>query len=160
GPLTALTFVLTIEDPSKFEKSRNVGPYLGLTPGERQSGESNPEQHITKAGDAHLRRLLVQCTHHILGPRGIDSDIRRHGMKRAARVGQAARRKAVTAVARILAAPLHDLWVNEQGYEPLHKGNPGQAPTPPAAQPETLEPHDHHRSPERRPTPQERVTAN
>jgi transposase len=61
GPLTALTYVLTIEDPGRFSRSRMVGAYVGLVPGRRQSGDRDPQLHITRAGDRMLRRLLVEC---------------------------------------------------------------------------------------------------
>ena len=52
GPLTALTFVLTLEDPYRFEKSRSVGAYLGLVPTRDQSGDTDPrEKRISKEGD-------------------------------------------------------------------------------------------------------------
>ena len=54
GPLTALTFVLTIEDPLRFEKSRSVGAYLGLVPARDQSGERDPKKRISKEGDEML----------------------------------------------------------------------------------------------------------
>jgi transposase len=68
GPLTALTFVLTLEDPYRFEKSRSVGAYLGLVPARDRSGESDPQKRISKEGDEMLRRLLVGSAHYILGP--------------------------------------------------------------------------------------------
>lgn len=126
GPITALSFVLTIDDPYRFGKSREVGPYLGLTPGQKQSGESDPQQRITKAGDVHLRKLLVQCAHFILGPFGSDSDLRRHGEKLAARGGPAAKKKALTAVARKLAVLLHHLWISGEVYEPLRNSKQAQ----------------------------------
>lgn len=82
--------------------AREVGPYLGLTPGERQSGDNSPQQRMTKQGDVHLRRLLVQCSQYILGPKGGDCDLRRHGEKLLARGGAHAKQKALTAVARKL----------------------------------------------------------
>jgi transposase len=83
GTLTALTFVLTLEDPYRFEKSRSVGAYsLGLVPAKDQSGERDPrEKRISKEGDEMLRRLLVSGAHYILGPFGHDSDLWRHGEK-------------------------------------------------------------------------------
>ncbi len=57
GPLTALAFVLTVEDPNRFETSRAVGAYLGLVPGQHQSGDSEPQQRISKRGDEMTRRL-------------------------------------------------------------------------------------------------------
>lgn len=125
GPLTALAFVLTLEDPSRFGTSRSVGAYLGLTPGRDQSGESDPQQRISKKGDAMLRRLMVSCAHYVLGPFARDSDLRRHGEKIAERGGKHAKNRATVAVARKLAVLLHRLWVTGEAYEPLH--NAGHA---------------------------------
>src|SRR6202167_2979237 len=79
GTLIALTFLLTLEDPHRFRKSRDVGSYLGLQPGRRNSGQSEPQMHISKEGDPYLRTLLVQGAQHILGPFGGDCDLRRWG---------------------------------------------------------------------------------
>src|SRR2546421_4507347 len=88
GTLIALTFLLTLEDPHRFRKSRDVGCYLGLQPGRRNSGQSEPQMRISKEGDPYLRTLLVQGAHHILGPFGADSDLRRWGLKLAERGGR------------------------------------------------------------------------
>jgi transposase len=109
GPLTALTFVLTIEDPYRFEKSRSVGAYLGLVPARDQSGERDPQRRISKEGDEMLRKLLVGSAHYILGPFGSDSDLRRHGEKIAARGGKNSKKRAAVAVARKLSVLLHRL---------------------------------------------------
>ena len=120
GPLTALTFVLTLEDPYRFEKSRSVGAYLGLVPATDQSGDRDPrEKRISKEGDEMLRKLLVPSAHYILGPFGSDSDLRRHGEKIASRGGKNAKKRAAVAVARKLAVLLHSLWVSAEVYEPL-----------------------------------------
>ena len=119
GDLIALGYVLTIEDPHRFKKSRDVGCFVGLQPGRRNSGESEPQMHITKEGDRYLRTLLVQGAHYILGPFGEDSDLRRWGQKLAERGGKKAKRRAVVAVARKLAVLLHRLWVSGEVYEPL-----------------------------------------
>lgn len=119
GPLTALAFVLVIEDPERFRKSREVGPYLGLVPRQSQSGEQAPQLPITKAGDPLLRRLLVQSAHYILGPFGPDSELRRWGLRLAGAGSSRARRRAVVAVARKLAVLLHRLWVTGEVYQPL-----------------------------------------
>jgi transposase len=119
GALTSLTFVLTLEDPRRFEKSRSVGAYLGLVPGKDQSGESDPGKRISGEGDEMLRRLLVGSAHYILGPFAPDSDLRGHGQKIASRGGNA-KKRAVVAVARKLAVVLHRLWVTGECYEPLH----------------------------------------
>ena len=119
GPVTALTFVLTVEDPSRFARSRDVGPYLGLVPDQQASGERDPELHISKQGDRDLRSLLVQCAHYILSRRGEDSRVRRWGLALAERGGKNAKKRAVVAVARKLAVLLHRLWVTGESYEPL-----------------------------------------
>jgi transposase len=119
GSLTALTFVLTLEDPSRFEKSRCVGAYLGLVPATEKSGERDPQKRISKEGDEMLRKLLVGSAHYILGPFGSDSDLRRHGEKIASRGGKNAKKRAVVAVARKLAVLLHSLWITAEVYEPL-----------------------------------------
>ena len=119
GPLTALSYVLTVEDPERFKSSRAVGPYLGLRPRQSQSGEQDPELRITKAGDTDLRRLLVGSAHYILGPFGPDTDLRRWGLALAARGRKNAKKRAVVAVARKLAVLLHRLWVTAEVYEPL-----------------------------------------
>jgi transposase len=119
GPLTALTFVLTLEDPYRFEKSRSVGAYLGLVPASDQSGDRDPQKRISKEGDEMLRRLLVGSAHYILGPFGSDSDLRRHGEKIASRGGKNAKKRAAVAVARKLSVLLHSLWMSGEVYEPL-----------------------------------------
>lgn len=120
GPITALSFVLVLEDPGRFEASRSVGAYLGLAPGQDQSGESDPQQRISKRGDEMLRKLLVQGAHYLLGPFAKDSDLRRHGEKIAGRGGKNAKRRAVVAVARKLSVLLHRLWVTGETYQPLY----------------------------------------
>jgi transposase len=119
GPLTSLAFVLVIGDPTRFRHSRSLGSYVGLTPASEQSGESDPQLGITKAGNAFLRRLLVNSAQYTLGPFGEDSALRRFGLARMARGGQNAKRRAVVAVARKLAVLLHRLWVTGRAYEPL-----------------------------------------
>jgi transposase len=123
GPLTALTFVLTLEDPYRFAKSRSVGAYLGLVPAMDQSGDRDPQKRISKEGDQMLRRLLVSCAHYVLGPFGSDSDLRRHGEKIASRGGKNAKKRAVVAVARKLAVLLHSLWTSAEVYEPLRNAH-------------------------------------
>ena len=119
GTLVALTFVLTLEDPARFRKSREVGCYIGARPRRSQSGESNPQLGITKEGDQYLRTLLVNSAQYILGQFGPDTDVRRWGLKLCARGGSNARKRAVVAVARKLSVLLHRLWVSGEVYEPL-----------------------------------------
>jgi transposase len=120
GTLTALTFVLTLEDPGRFEESWRVGAYLGLVLSKDQSGERDSQKRISREGDEMLRRLLVGSAHYILGPFGEDCDLRRHGLKVAGgAVAKNARKRAVVAVARKLSVLLHRLWVSGEVYEPL-----------------------------------------
>ena len=119
GPITALTFVLTIEDPGRFPKNREVGAYLGLVPRQRESGERAPQLGIGKSGDAGLRRLLVQAAHYILGPFGPDTDLRRWGERYAGTGARNAKKRAIVAVARRLAVLLLALWKSGEVYEPL-----------------------------------------
>ncbi len=121
GPLTALTYVVTLGDPQRFTKSRDVGCYLGLTPSQRQSGDQDPQLRISKAGDPYLRSLLVQCAHTLLRDHAPDSALRRWGLRLCARGGKNAKKRAVVAVARKLAVLLHRLWVTGEHYRP----NPG-----------------------------------
>jgi len=121
GPLTALAFVLLIEDPTRFRKSRDVGPYFGLVPRLDDSGDATPQLRISKAGDEFGRRLLVSAAHYILGPFGPACDLRRHGTAIALRGGKNAKKRAVIAVARKLAVVLHQLWVSHAAYDPDHQ---------------------------------------
>jgi transposase len=118
GPLTSLAFVLLIEDPHRFRKSRDVGPYFGLVPRLDDSGDSTPQLRISKAGDEFGRRLLVSAAQYILGPFGPECDLRRYGMAIAQRGGKNAKKRAVVAVARKLAVLLHQLWVSQATYDP------------------------------------------
>ena len=115
GPITALTFVLTIENPGRFPQNREVGAYLGLVPRQRDSGERAPQLGIGKSGDAGLRRLLVQAAHYILGPFGPDSDLRRWGERYAGTGAGNAKKRAVVAVARRLAVLLLALVEDRRG---------------------------------------------
>ena len=121
--MIALTFVLTVEDPERFQKSRDVGCYIGLRPKRSESGESQPQLRITKEGDIYLRKMLVQGAHCILSQRGPDTDLKRWGLKLAERGSKNAKKRAIAAVARKLAVLLHRLWVTGEVYEPLRNSN-------------------------------------
>jgi transposase len=119
GPLTALYFVLKIEDPKRFNNVRDVGAYAGLCPRRDQSGQSDPQLRISKCGDAYLRRLLVSAAQYILGPFGPKSALREYGLMLAADGTARARKRAVVAVARKLCVLLLSLWKNQSRYEPF-----------------------------------------
>lgn len=120
GPVTALAFVLLIEDPRRFAKSREVGAYFGLVPRLDESSQSEPQLRITKAGDPLGRRLLVSAAQYILGPFGEECDLRRYGQAIALRGGKNAKKRAAVAVARKLAVIMHSLWISQVDYDPHH----------------------------------------
>jgi transposase len=121
GLICSLTYVLTLEEPQRFRRSRAVGAYLGLVTSQRQSGEQQPQLHITKTGDVALRSVLVQSAQYILGPYGPDCDLRRWGLKLAGQGNKSRRKKAVIAVTRKLSVLLHHLWLTGEVYEPLRQ---------------------------------------
>jgi len=130
GTLTTLAYVLTIEDPSRFPKARVVGSYLGLRPRQKDSGDKQPQLHITKAGDKLLRGLLVECAHYMLSSRGADTDLKRWGLALAERGGKGAKKRAIVAVARKLSVLLLHLWVTGEKYEPLSNATRRGDPVP------------------------------
>ena len=123
GPVTALAYILTIGDPHLFSNNRKVGKYLGLTPKKDESGESNPQLRITRAGNKYTRSLLICCAHYILGRFGPDSDLRSYGMRIAARGGKNAKKRAAVAVARKLSVLLLSLWKSGEEYQPFQNKN-------------------------------------
>lgn len=121
GLICSLTYVLTLEEPGRFRRSRSVGAYLGMVARQRQSGEQKPQLGITKAGDVALRSVLVQAAQYVLGRYGPDSDLRRWGLKLAGEGNKSRRKQAVIAVARKLSVLLHHLWSSGEVYEPLRQ---------------------------------------
>jgi len=120
GRLTAMTFVLTLGRAERFAHSREVAGFLGLRPKQRQSGTRDPQLGITKSGDGYMRKLLVQCAHHVLGHWGKDSALRRWGLAKA-QGGKKATLRAIVAVARKLSVLLHRLWASGEFYKPFPK---------------------------------------
>jgi len=126
GPVISLGFALVVEDPQRFAHNRDVGPFAGLAPRRGQSGAQDPQLGITKAGNAFLRRLLVQAAQYILGNRNQkDSELRQWGLKLAGPVDQNGKhnrrlkKRAVIAVARKLAVLLCALWRDGVLYDPF-----------------------------------------
>ena len=119
GVLTATTFLLTLGRQERFAHSRDVGSFLGLRPRQKQSGERDPQLGISKGGDKYLRKLLVQCAHHILGHFGKDSALRQWGLSKSD--GSASKKRAVIAVARKLAVLLHRMWRTGEVFKPFPK---------------------------------------
>jgi transposase len=109
GPLTALAFRATIDQPNRFRKSRDVGPHLGLTPRRYQSGETDVQGAISRCGDELARTALYEAAHSLLIRSTKWSALRAWGMSIAKRRGMA---RARVAVARKLAVILHRMWVD------------------------------------------------
>ena len=89
-------------------------------PRQHESGDAAPQLRITKAGNEHLRRLLVSSAQYILGHYGDDCDLKRFGERISTNGGKAAKKRAAVAVARKLSVLLHKLWRTGQVYEPFH----------------------------------------
>lgn len=121
GPITALCFVLVIEDPHRIDRTRDVGAYLGLVPKRDQSGRVDKELSISKCGNAYLRRLLVGAAQYMLGPFGEECDLKTRGLRLAERGGRGAKKKAVVATARKLSVVMLGVWKNQTDYEPIRK---------------------------------------
>jgi transposase len=131
GPIVSVSFVLTLDDVRRFKNGREVGAYLGLVPRQKSSGESNPQMHITKAGDHEMRRLLVLAANYILGRNGPDCDLRRFGDRIAGNGGnKIAKKRARVAVARKLALLMHHLWRTGETYDPFHVAKKRGEPLP------------------------------
>src|SRR6476646_1985753 len=126
GPITALYFVLKIQDPGRFERVRDVGAFIGLCPRRDQSGESDPQLRISKRGDVYLRRLLVSAAQYILGPFGPPSALRQYGLALASGGTPRAKKRAVVAVARKLAVLLLTLWKNKSLYQAFPLSRDGE----------------------------------
>lgn len=122
GTVTSAAYVLVIEDPHRFKRSRTVGAYVGLVPRQDQSGGRDPQLRITKAGDLLLRKYLTGAAHYILGPFGPDTDLKRFGEALLKRGGKGAKKRAAVAVARKLAVLMHHLWITNEEYDSLHNG--------------------------------------
>jgi len=119
GPVISLGFVLTLEDPARYRDSRTVGAFLGMTPRRCQSGETDLQLKITKAGNGFMRKLLVVAANYIMGPFGEDCDLRRFGERLQSRGGKNAKKRARVAVARKLAVLMHAMWLKGTEYQPL-----------------------------------------
>lgn len=131
GPVVSLTYVLTIDDPSRFKKSRDVAAFVGLVPRKRSSGEHDPQLRITKSGDGQLRKLLVLAANFILGQFGSDCDLRRFGLRIAPNPkDRVARKRAKVAIARKLAVLLHHLWKTGEAYDPFYISRKRAEPVP------------------------------
>ncbi len=106
GPVVALTFVSAVDDPGRFRRSKDVGPWVGLAPGRNQSGERDIVGQITKAGDAGLRTALYQAATVMLH-RGAHNWLKAWALRLAVLRG---RKRATVALARRIGVVLHRMW--------------------------------------------------
>jgi len=135
GPITSMAFILSIGDPKRFEDPRDVGAYLGLVPRRDQSGGTDKQLPISKAGNRYLRCLLVQCAQYLLGHFGPECALREQGLKLVAKGGRAVKKKAVIAIARKLAVMMLAMWQKGTDYQPFpesKKTKPAPAANKPA----------------------------
>ena len=131
GLVVSLSYVLTLDDPKRFMRSRMVGAYVGLVPRKKSSGTRDPQMHITKAGDGEMRRLLVLAANHILGRFGPDCDLRRFGLRIVGNgTDRTAKKRARVAVARKLAVLMHHLWTTGEVYDPFYLAKKRGEPIP------------------------------
>jgi len=114
GPITALTFKSSIEDPARFKRACDVGAYAGLTPRRFQSGDMDTMGHISKRGDKMLRRALYEAANSILGRLKRDCALKAWGRKLAEHKGA---KPARVAVARKLAMLMHRIWVTGEEFD-------------------------------------------
>ena len=115
GAIVALFFVLSVDDPERFRRSRDVAAFFGLRPSIRESGGASHYGRITKEGDPEMRRLLVQAAHvHLMSTR--DTALKRWGLELQQRRGKG---KAAVAVARKLAVLMHRMWITGEDYRAL-----------------------------------------
>lgn len=114
GAIVALTFRNAIDDPMRFRRSKDVGPWLGLTPSRYQSGQVDRSGHVTKAGDASARTALYEAATTLLGRVVKWSALKNWGLRLARRSGM---RKARVAVARKLAVILHSMWKTQTPFQ-------------------------------------------
>jgi transposase len=109
GPVTALAFHATVDEPSRFRRARDVGPYLGLTPRRYQSGETDRQGHISKCGDRFTRTCLYEAANVLLTKVQRWSPLKAWGTRLAKRIGS---KKARVAIARKIAVILHCIWTD------------------------------------------------
>jgi transposase len=113
GAIVAITFKSGIDDPSRFRRSRDVGPHFGLTPKKYQSGELDVTGAITKVGDRMVRTALYEAASVMLTRTVRFSGLKAWAMAVARRRGT---KKARVALARKLAVILHRMWVDGTSF--------------------------------------------
>ena len=121
GAIGSTVFVAAIGGrPDRFDHARDVGPYLGMTPKQDQSGDDDKQLHITHAGADIVRATLVECAGVVMMSNAKDTDLKLKGLRIAMHGGGIAKKKAKVAVARALAVTMLALLKDpEREYVPL-----------------------------------------
>lgn len=114
GVIVALSFIHTVEDPTRFGRSRTVGAYLGLTPKRDQSGEKDVIGKISRAGDRTMRGLLYEAAGVLLHRCSRPCALKEWGQALKERLGN---KRATVAVARKLAVILHRMWRDGTAFQ-------------------------------------------
>ena len=130
GPIISLAFVLSLGEPTRFKRSRDAGPFFGLTPRIFQTGRTDLQLPIARTGNPFVRRHLIQAAQCVLREKSPDCDLKRYGKKIEARGGRYPKKRAVVAIARKLAVLMHQLLVDATPYDPWYalKRAGGSAP--------------------------------
>ncbi len=118
GPLCALSFYSAVDDPTRFRRNADIGPYLGMVPVVRQSGQSTSRGRISKRGDALTRAYLTNAA--VLHLRFATSAMNDWGVSL---TGRMTNKKAQVAVARKLAVTMLAMWKSGQRYDPYHRSS-------------------------------------
>lgn len=133
GPIIALAFVLSLGEPTRFKRSRDVGPFFGLTPRIFQTGRTDLQLSITRTGNPFVRRHVIQAAQCVLREKSPDCDLKRYGKKIEGLGGRYPKKRAIVAVARKLVVVMHQLLVDATPYDPWYAlkragGTPPETP--------------------------------
>lgn len=113
GDITALAYITEVDDPNRFSNSRDVAAYIGLTPNQYSSGETQKQGRISKQGSSYLRFLLIEAATVLLTRCKQWSPIKSWGLKLMKKKGK---KKAIVAVARKLAVTMHSMLLSEKNF--------------------------------------------
>lgn len=113
GPISALSFYTVVEGAARFQRSADIGPFLGMVPVVRQSGKSTSRRRISKMGDAMTRSYLTTAA--VSHLRFGNSEISEWGRRL---MGRQSKRQTHVAVARKLAVVMIAMWKSGQRYDP------------------------------------------
>ena len=115
GPITALAFYSAVDDPQRFRRNADIGPYFGLVPRVRQSGQTLTRTRISKIGDTLTRTYLTSAAQHHL--RTADSSLALWGTKLSERLNKCG---VHVALARKLAVTMLAIWKSGEHYDPYY----------------------------------------